>query len=99
MAANNQAVKAEAPKEDGRSAVFTALRAVLRIYQDDFLVKADKPDHLSLETRSPSLNGRRLFFAAAKMKKNYVSYYLPVLYMFPELATRISPELRRSLNG
>lgn len=99
MAANNQTEKAEAVKEDARSAVFTALVAVLRIYQDDFLVKADKPDHLSLETRSPSLNGRRLFFAAAKMKKNYVSYYLPMLYMFPELAIRISPDLRRSLNG
>ena len=97
--ANNQPVKAEASKEDARSAIFTALRAVLRIYQDDFVVKADQPNHCSLETRSPSLNGRRLFFAAAKVKKNYVSYYLPALYMFPELANRISPELRRSLHG
>ena len=99
MAANNQLVEPEAPKNDARSAVFSALRAVLRIYQDDFVVKADKPNHLSLETRSSSLNGRRLFFAAAKMKKHYVSYYLPALYMFPELANRISPELRRTLQG
>ena len=99
MAANNQPVKAEASKEDAHSAVFTALRAVLRIYQDDFAVKADKPNHCSLETRSDSLNGRRLFFAAAKRKKNYVSYYLPVLYTFPELANHISPELRRRLQG
>jgi hypothetical protein len=97
--ANNQHVKAEETKQDPRSAIFTALRAVLRIYQDDFFVKADKPNHCSLETRSPSLNGRRLFFAAAKVKKNYVSYYLPALYMFPELANRISPELRKSLHG
>jgi|SRR6185437_1478468 hypothetical protein len=97
--ANNQYVKAEETKQDPRSAIFTALRAVLRIYQDDFVVKADKPNHCSLETRSPSLNGRRLFFAAAKVKKNYVSYYLPALYMFPELANRISPELRKSLHG
>jgi hypothetical protein len=97
--ANNQPAKAEASKEDARSAIFTALRAVLRIYQDNFVVKADKPNHCSLETRSPSLNGRRLFFAAAKMKKNYVSYYLPALYMFPELANRISPELRTRLQG
>jgi hypothetical protein len=99
MAANTQPVKAEASKEDAHRAVFTALRAVLRVYQDDFVVKADKPNHCSLETRSDSINGRRLFFAAAKMKKHYVSYYLPALYMFPELANRISPALRRRLQG
>jgi hypothetical protein len=97
--ANNQPAKVETTKEDSRSAIFTALREVLRIYQDDFVVKTDKPNHCSLETRSPSLNGRRMFFAAAKVKKNYVSYYLPPLYMFPELANRLSPELRRSLHG
>jgi hypothetical protein len=99
MAADNHLMKADSSKEDAYSAVFTALRAVLRIYQDDFVVKTDKPDHCSLETRSPSLNGRPLFFAAAKIKKNYVSYYLPALYMFPELANRISPDLRRRLQG
>ncbi len=41
--ANNQpakaaASKAEASKEDARSAIFAALRALLRIYQDDFVV-------------------------------------------------------------
>jgi hypothetical protein len=99
MAANDRPGKADASKEDARSAIFTALRAVLRIFQDDFVVKADKPGFCSLETRSPSLNGRRLFFASAKMKKNYVSYYLPALYMFPELANRMSPELRKKLQG
>jgi hypothetical protein len=63
------------------------LRAILRIFQEEFVVKADKPNHCSLETRSPSLNGRRLFFAAAKVKKNYISYYLPALYMFPSWPT------------
>jgi len=97
--ANNQPVKLEAPTVDALSAIFTALRAILRTFQEEFAVKADKPNHCSLETRSPSLNGRRLFFAAAKVKKNYVSYYLPPLYMFPELANRMSPQLRRILNG
>src|ERR1041384_463688 len=82
----NQREKAEATTADTLGAIFTALRAILRIFQEEFVVKADRPNHCSLETRSPSLNGRRLFFAAAKVKKNYVSYYLPALYMFPELA-------------
>jgi hypothetical protein len=97
--ANNQPLKAAAPTVDALSATFTALRAILRNFQEEFAVKADRPNHCSLETRSPSFNGRRLFFAAAKVKKNYVSYYLPALYMFPELANRISPELRTRLQG
>jgi hypothetical protein len=80
-------------------AVYSALREILKPYQEDLAVKTDKPGHFWLETRSPSLNGRRLFFAAAKIKKKYVSYYLPALYMFPELSNRISPALRKTMQG
>jgi hypothetical protein len=79
--------------------MYLALREILKPYQDDLAVKTDKPGHFSLETRSLSLNGRRLFFAAAKIKKRYVSYYLPPLYMFPELSSRISPALRKTMQG
>ena len=79
--------------------VFSALREILNPYRDDLAIKTDKPGHFWLETRSPSLNGRRLFFAAAKIKKKYVSYYLTPLFMFPELATRISPALRKTMQG
>lgn len=79
--------------------VYSALRKILKPYQDDLAVKTDKPGHFWLETRSPSFNGRRLFFAAAKIKKKYVSYYLPALYMFPELSNGISPGLRKRMQG
>ena len=80
-------------------AVFSALREILNLYRDDLAIKTDKPGHFWLETRSPSLNGRRLFFAAAKIKMKYVSYYLTPLFMFPELSTRISPALRKTMQG
>lgn len=99
MAGESQSMIAEGSTEQARSMVFNALRAVLRNYQDDFAVRADKPNHCLLETRSRSLNGRPLFFAAAKIKKNYVSYYLPALYMFPELSVRISSTLRKNMQG
>ncbi len=79
--------------------VYSALRRLLKAYEDDLAVKTDRPGHCCLETRLPSFNGRRLFFAAAKIKKKYVSYYLPVLYMFPELSQTISPGLRRTMQG
>ena len=45
------------------------------------------------------MNGRRMFFAGAKIKKNYVSFYLPALYMFPDLADRISPVAKEDNAG
>lgn len=80
-------------------AVFTALRQLLTPYERDLAVKIDKPDNYYLETRSASLNGRRLFFAAVKLKKNYVSFYLTPLFMYPELSDRVSPALKRMMQG
>ncbi|HST80031.1 MAG TPA: hypothetical protein VLN58_16210 [Verrucomicrobiae bacterium] len=80
-------------------AVYSALRKLLKPYEDDLAVRTDKPGQCYLETRSAGHSGRRLFFAAAKIKKKYVSYYLPVLYMFPELSSTISPGLRKTMQG
>ena len=71
---NNGAVAA---RVEGHSAVFIALRKLLKPYEADLAIRIDKPGNCYLETRSSSLNGRRMFFAGAKIKKNYVSYYLP----------------------
>jgi hypothetical protein len=79
--------------------VYSALRQLLKPYEDDLAVRTDKPGHCYLETRSAGHGGRRLFFASAKIKKKYVSYYLPVLYMFPELSSTISPGLRKRMQG
>jgi len=95
---NNGAEPVRLPRTD-YFAVYSALRQLLKPYEDDLAVKTDKPGQCYLETRSAALSGRRLFFAAAKVKKKYVSYYLPVLYMFPELSSTISPGLRKTMQG
>lgn len=79
--------------------VYSALRELLKAYEEDLAVRTDRPGHYYLETRSSSLNGRRLFFAGAKIRKKYVSYYLPTLYMFPELSNTISPGLKKTMQG
>ena len=88
-----------ATRAEGHSAVFTALRQLLKPYEGELAIRTDKPGNCYLETRSASLNGRRLFFAGAKIKKNYVSFYLPALYMFPDLSDRISPPLKKMTQG
>jgi len=80
-------------------AVFAALQQILSPYKNEFAVKIDKPGNCYLETRTAGFNGRHLFFAGAKIKKNYVSFYLPPLYMFPDLSQRISPALHKLRQG
>jgi len=93
---NNVAASARA---ENHSAVFTVLRQLLKPYESELAIRTDKPGNCYLETKSQSFNGRRLFFAGAKIKKNYVSFYLPALYMFPDLSDRISPSLRKMMQG
>jgi hypothetical protein len=90
---------AASAKAAGHSAVFTVLRQLLKPYEGELAIRTDKPGNCFLETRTSSLNGRRMFFAGAKIKKNYVSFYLPALYMFPDLSDRISPDLRKMMQG
>jgi len=86
-------------KIEGYSAIFSVLRQLLRPYESELAIRTDKPGNCYLETRSSSMNGRRMFFAGAKIKKNYVSFYLPALYMFPDLSDRISPSLKKTMQG
>ena len=81
------------------AAVFAALREILKPYENQFAVKTDKPGNCYFETHATSFNGRRVFFAGAKIKKNYVSFYLTPLYMFPDLLSRISPSLKKLMQG
>ena len=98
MAVENNGA-ASAARVEGHRPVFTALRKLLKPYEADLAIRIDKPGNCYLETRSSSLNGRRMFFAGAKIKKNYVSFYLPALYMFPDLSDRISPPLKKMMQG
>lgn len=86
-------------KAKGHNEVFAVLRQLLKPYEDELAIRTDRPGNCYLETRSTSMNGRPMFFAGAKIKKNYVSFYLPSLYMFPDLADRISPPLKKIMQG
>lgn len=85
--------------KEHHDAVFAALQQILLPYTNDLAVKTNRPGNCYLETRVASLNGRPLFFAGAKIKKNYVSFYLTPLYMFPDLSYKITPSLRKFMQG
>lgn len=43
--------------------------------------------------------GRPLFVAAVRIKKNYVSYHLMLVYAAPQLLRDLSPALSRRMQG
>jgi hypothetical protein len=42
---------------------------------------------------------KEMFFGAVQIKKNYVSYHLMPVYVFPELLKDLSPSLKKRMQG
>jgi len=85
--------------QDEFPAIFSQLRSVLRKYAAVMDCPTDEPHEYSLNTRHIMKNRQALFFGAALIKKNYVSYHLMPVYVFPELVAHISPQLRKRMHG
>lgn len=80
-------------------AVFESLKAILEPYAGKLTVKTDKADLYYLDAAYSEKWKKELFFASAQVKKNYVSFYLMPVYMFPDLLKNISPELKKHMQG
>jgi hypothetical protein len=79
--------------------VFKKLRSILIPYSSKLVVKIDTADGFSLDGGYSKKWKKELFFGAAQIKKNYVSFYLMPVYMSPDLLKDISPELRKHMQG
>jgi len=81
------------PNENQFQIVFDGLKSILKDYEKYFDVKSDTGETYYLEGGYLPQFKQNLFFGSAQVKKNYVSYYLMPVYMFPDLLEGISPEL------
>src|ERR1700688_4476066 len=85
------------------AAVFAVLKPVLKKYENRLAVKADTSMEYTLVTKSASPfhqhKGEPLYFGSVRLGKAYVSFHLLPLYMCPELAKSISPELKKRMQG
>jgi hypothetical protein len=79
--------------------VFEQLKNILQPYAEKLTLTADTTDVYSLDGPYSEKWKKQLFFGSAQVKKNYVSFYLMPVYMYPELLTDISPELKRRMQG
>ena len=86
------------PKTDF-SPVFEQLKNILKPYARDLTVKTDTDGTYCLDGPYSEKWKKESFFGSAQIKKNYVSFYLMPVYMYPELLNGVSPELKKHMQG
>ena len=79
--------------------VFEHLRDILKPYEPDLIVAQDTSDYYSLDGHYSQKFKKNLFFGSVQIKKNYVSFYLMPVYMYPDMLETISPELKKRMQG
>jgi len=79
--------------------VFQQLKSILQPFASKLTVTTDTKETYSLDGPYNENWKRNLFFGSAQVKKNYVSFYLMPVYMYPDLLKHISPELKKHMQG
>jgi hypothetical protein len=80
-------------------AVFNAFRPVFARHESAMDVIADKPGKYYLASRTMVHNKKPVWFGGLEIKKNYVSVHLVPVYMYAELKSAISAELKKHMPG
>jgi hypothetical protein len=80
-------------------AVFERLKAILEPYARRMHVSADGSTGFSVDRAPESERSPSTWFAAVRLGKRYISYYLMRVYGDPTLLDAVSPELRRRMQG
>jgi hypothetical protein len=87
------------PAQNEFPAVFESLKSILKPFAKKLTVKNDTKDVYYLDGPYSEKWKKELYFASTHIKKNYVSFYLMPVYMYPDLLKGISPELKKNMQG
>jgi len=87
------------PAQNDFPIVFEELKKILKPYAGRLTVTADTSSAYSLDGPYSEKWKKVIYFGGAQIKKNYVSYYLMPVYMYPELLEGISPDLKKHMQG
>lgn len=79
--------------------IFEQLKSILKKHEKSLMLKTSTDDNYYLDAGYYEKYKQQLFFGAVTVKKNYVSFYLMPVYVFPELLKDISPELKKRMQG
>lgn len=87
------------PAKTDFPAVFEELKKILQPFATKLTVKTDTADVYYLDGPFSEKWKKELYFGSVHIKKNYVSFYLMPVYMYPDLLDGISPELKKRMQG
>ncbi len=87
------------PKDSDFDTTFTQLKEIFAPYEDKLIVVADTRDNYSLDVNYVMKNKRRLYFGGVRRGKAYVSFHLMPVYAFPGITEKISPDLKKRMQG
>jgi len=79
--------------------VFESLKTILKPYAKKLTVKTDTDDTFYLDAAYSEKWKKEIFFGSVQVKKNYVSFHLMPVYMYPDLLKNASPELKKRMQG
>jgi hypothetical protein len=79
--------------------VFAELKSIFTPYARKMDVLHDTDDCYMLNTRFIMKNKQPLCFGGVRLGKNYVSFYLMSVYAAPDLLKKMSPELKKRMQG
>jgi hypothetical protein len=90
---------AKSKQSDALVETFKALKAIYSPIAKSMNVTHDTDSEYYLESKAPMYKGRPMCFGAVRMGKGKVSFHMMALYCFPEMKKKISPELRKRMQG
>lgn len=85
--------------KDNPQIIFQRLKSILLPYAAPLVVTINEAEHYSLDAPPSVQRKQALFFGAVMVKKNYVSFHLMAVYVFPDLLEAVSPALKKRMQG
>jgi hypothetical protein len=86
--------------EEKFKSVYERLREIMRRHEADLVVKADEEGNYYLDAPIADRERKKpVYFGGVQTKKNYVSYHLMPVYVFPDLLEGVSEKLRKRMQG
>jgi len=78
---------------------FNSLKSILKKYEKSLRIIADSNDNYCLNAGYDEKRKADIYFGGVQIKKNYVSFHLMPVYVNPNLLQKLSPELKKRMQG
>jgi hypothetical protein len=79
--------------------IFARLKSLMEPYEAQLNLNANNAENYVLIASRLGPNKKPLWFGGVQIKKNYVSFHLMPVYMYPDLLVDVSEGLRKRMQG